>query len=96
MKKKYKESEVPNLVADLIQKFEDVCTTYRLALSMRESNRAKKELSRGNTRGTSIYKFQTNFAWILHDIQYGHRYQIDNRVHELEELITHISKISNI
>lgn len=96
MKKKYKESEVPSLVADLIQKFEDACTAYKLVLSMRESNRAKKELSRGNSRGTNIYKFQSTFAWILHNIQCGYRYQIHDRIREANELIAHINRISNV
>lgn len=96
MNKKYKESEIPGLVADLTQKFEVACSTYKLALSMRESNRSKKELARGKNRGTNIHKFQSTFAWILHDIQCGYRYQIDDRVQEVNELIVHINRISNV
>lgn len=95
MKRKYKESEVPGVVEGITQKFEDACATYKLALSMRESNRAKKELFRGNTRGTSIHKFQSNFAWIVHYIECGHRCQIEDQLEEAEELIAHINKISN-
>jgi hypothetical protein len=94
MKKRYKESEVPALVASLTERFETACSTYRLALSTRDSNRSKKELTRGNSRGTNIHKFQCNFAWIIHDIQKGPRCQIDDRVDDAEDLISHINKIS--
>lgn len=95
MKKKYQESEVPKLVSYLTERFELACQTYRLTLTTRDSNRAKKEINRGNTRGTNIHKFQCSFAWILHDIQTGPRCFIDDRVNEAEDLIAHINKISN-
>ena len=95
MKTTYKESEVPGLVASLTGRFEDACMTYRLALSTRTSNRSKKELLKENCRGTNLHKFQCNFAWLLHDIQRGPRFFIEDRVIEAEELIAHIISISN-
>lgn len=95
MKKRYKETDVPALLSRLTERFEQACATYRLALATRDSNRAKKELSRENSRGTNIHKFQCNFAWLIHDIQKGPRCQIEDRVEDAEELISHINKISN-
>jgi hypothetical protein len=95
MKTTYRESEVPGLVASLTGRFEDACLIYKLALESRSSNRSKKELSRGNSRGTVLHKFQSNFCWLIYDIQKGPRFFIDDRVSEVEELIAHIISISN-
>ena len=82
------------LIADLNESFEKACETYKLALSSRTSNRAKKELSRGNSKGTNIYKFQVNFSWILHDIRCGPICFIDDREADARSLIDHIYSIS--
>lgn len=95
MKRKYKESDIPQLVSTLEENFEKACNVYIDALTSRVSKRAKKELSRGNSRGTSIYKFQVSFSWILLDICKGPRCLIDDRLADCDELINHINRISN-
>jgi len=79
---------------DLTSKFEDACQEYKSTLATRTSNRATKELSRDNTRGTAIHKFQCNFAWILHGIQTDHESFIDHNVRRATGLIDHIGNIS--
>ena len=81
-------------VSDLVYEFEEACEKYREALKGRESNRSKKELSRGNIKGTNIHKFQCNFAWIIHDMTVGHHNQRERNIEEAKSLIAHIISIS--
>ncbi len=81
-------------MSDLTFKFEDACLAYKIALSKRTSNRATKELSRNNSRGTAIHKFQCNFAWILHGIQCDHESFVDHNVYKATGLIEHIDNIA--
>ena len=93
---KFSDLDVEQASRRLMEDFEQACQTYRLALSSRESNRSKKELMRGNTKGTSIYKFQCSFAWTLHNLINGPRCFAHKYIEDGEELISHIHKISNI
>jgi hypothetical protein len=78
----------------IIEEFEAACVTYKLALTSRTSNRSVKELTRQNTRGTTIHKFQCEFAWILHDIQCGPKCQVYDNIEKSKELINHIFEVS--
>ena len=81
-------------VSDLVYEFEKACDHYKSALKARESNRAKKELSRGNTKGTNIHKFQCQFAWIIHEMTTGHGSQRERLIKEAKSLTSHIITIS--
>ena len=81
-------------VSDLAYEFEQACDKYREALKARESNRSKKELSRGNIKGTNIHKFQCNFAWIIHELTVGQYSQRERHIEEANSLIAHIISIS--
>ena len=91
---KYNSYDTNRIVVELTTKFEEACQIYKIALSTRKSNRAIKELSRKNSRGTAIYKFQCNFAWILHGIKCDHESSIDHNVRRATGLIEHIGSIS--
>ena len=91
---KYNSYDTARITAELTSKFEDACKTYKSTLAERTSNRATKELSRDNSRGTAIHKFQCNFAWILHGIQCDHESSIDYNVRRATGLIDHIGNIS--
>ena len=81
-------------ISDLTYEFEEACEKYKETLRSRESNRSKKELSRGNTRGTNVHKFQCSFAWIIHEMTVGHYSQNKKYVEEAKSLIAHIISIS--
>ena len=81
-------------VSDLAYEFEKACNTYKDALRVRESNRAKKELSRGNVKGTNLHKFQCSFAWIIHEMKIGHYSKRERCVQDVKNLILHIINIS--
>ena len=81
-------------ISDLIYEFEKACAVYKDTLKARESNRAKKELARGNIKGTNIHKFQCTFAWILHELDVGHYSKRERYIEEAKSLITHIISIS--
>ena len=89
----YTEYDIDRRVTQLKDEFEAACQAYKDALGSRESNRAKKELMRGNTKGTNIYKFQVQFAWILHDIHQSSSGFAEKKIQEAEGLISHIHKI---
>lgn len=93
---KYSKTEIDDIIVRLTYEFEIACQTYRLALSSRNSNRAKKELSKGNTRGTTTHKYQCEFSWILHDIATGPTAFIDDRIQDARDIISHLSNISNV
>ena len=95
MKKYYSELDVEQEARRLTDEFGEACSVYKLALSSRDSNRAKKELMRDNIRGTSIYKFQYSFCWAIHNLTNGPRCFAQRHIDDLEELISHIHKISN-
>jgi len=96
MYNRYYNSEATSTeIANLTERFENVCYKYKATLSARDSNRSSKELSKGNIRGTTIHKFQCNFAWILHDIECGPRYFMDSAIQNANRLINHIAEISN-
>lgn len=82
-------------VNQLTTEFEEACASYKDALGSRPSNRAAKELNRGNNKGTTIHKLQVNFAWILHEIEDDHESQVHKHVSRARELIEHIKDISN-
>jgi len=94
MKIKYTINEIETNIAKLTVSFEDACDAYRDALKKRDSNRAIKERIGENSRGTSIHKFQTSFAWILHDLRCGPRCFAEDNINEAEDLIEHIQKIA--
>ena len=81
-------------VSDLVYEFEKACDTYKETLKSRESNRSKKELVRGNTRGTNLHKFQCSFAWIIHEMTVGHFSKRERCVDDAKSLIAHIITIS--
>jgi len=81
-------------VSDLSYEFEKACATYKDALKTRESNRSKKELTRGNVKGTNLHKFQCNFAWIVHEMSVGHFSKRERCTDEAKTLIAHIISIS--
>jgi len=95
-KKNYRHSNVTRQIAELNSSFELACDAYRTALRTRPSNRAAKELGRGNVRGTSIYRFQCNFAWLLYDIEHDAIHFIDKNIYRAKELIKHIHSIANV
>lgn len=95
-KKKRTTQEIETIINDLTFIFEEACDLYRDALKKRKSNRSEKELLRDNSRGTNIHKFQTKFAWILHDIKCGPRFFIDDNIDEAYDLINHIKTISDL
>jgi translation initiation factor 2 beta subunit (eIF-2beta)/eIF-5 len=82
-------------IYQLTAEFERACGVYRSTLNTRESNRSKKELSRSNTRGTHIHKFQCNFAWILNEITAGPPSGITDGLEAGRTLVEHIENISN-
>ncbi len=81
-------------ISDLAFEFEKACITYKDALKSRKSNRSKKELTRGNVKGTNLHKFQCNFAWIMHEMSVGHYSKRGRCVDEAKTLIAHIISIS--
>ena len=81
-------------VSDLVYEFEKACSAYKDALKLRESNRAKKEITRGNIRGTNLHKFQCSFAWIIHEMTIGHHSKYDRCTDDAKALIAHIITIS--
>ena len=91
----YHEEELTSLIAELTERFEEACDIYKKALSSRTSNRATKELSRDNSRGTAIHKFQCNFAWLIHSIQKEHESLVDSNIKQANMLINHICTISD-
>ena len=80
--------------SDLVFEFNKACITYKDALRSRESNRSNKELTKGNTKGTNIHKFQCSFAWIVHGMTMGHYSGRGRLVDEGKALILHIINIS--
>jgi hypothetical protein len=94
IKKHYKIQDIENIIAELAELFNIAVETYRLALDGRDSNRSKKELLRGNVRGTVVHKYQCDFAWILYDIQCGPLCLIEDSITDAHELINHLKKIS--
>jgi len=92
----YSDDERKIISDELTERFETACSLYRIELASRNSNRAQKELARENTRGTSIHKFQCNFAWILHSISCDHESLIDNSIYQANALIDHINSISRM
>lgn len=94
MKKKYTNEDIDAIIVELTEAFELATQTYKLALSGRDSNRAKKELLRENTRGTVVNRYQCDFAWILHDIKTGPICFIEDNIEKGYELIIHLKKIS--
>ena len=78
----------------LTQSFEDACEKYKDTLRERTSNRSSKELSRGNTRGTAIHRFQCNFAWIVHELEMSHYSTAPYHISKALELIDHINNIA--
>ena len=80
--------------SDLAYEFRKACEVYKNALKARESNRSKKELTRGNTKGTNLHKFQCNFAWIIHEMAVGNYSAKSKHIEEAKSLITHIISIS--
>lgn len=91
----YRESEIDEIIQELTDKFEEACGVYKTALSERTSNRSVKELSRDNSRGTVIHKFQCNFAWVLHAIKKDHESFVDSNIRKANTLIDHIRNISD-
>lgn len=92
--KNYTHEDITSIMSELTELFEDAISAYKLALTSRESNRAKKELLRDNARGTVVHRYQSDFAWILHDIQCGPMCLIENNIEEAHELIIHLKKIA--
>lgn len=90
MRRQYQEYSI----SDLIYEFEKACEVYKTALRSRESNRAKKELVRGNIKGTNLHKFQCSFAWIIHEMTVGHYSKRERCAGEAQSLISHIISIS--
>ena len=80
--------------SDLAFEFLKACDVYKHALKSRESNRSKKELTRGNAKGTNLHKFQCNFAWIIHEMLVGHNSAKSKHIEEAKSLIAHIITIS--
>lgn len=86
--------DTESLIIELDNKFKEACENHNNALKERESNRAKKELLRGNSRGTRIYDYEVKFSWILHDIRMGPIAFIEENKEKAERLITEINKIT--
>lgn len=93
---KYSDDDLKSIIVELTELFETAKQTYRLALSERTSNRSKKELMRGNSKGTTINKYECDFAWILYDIQCGPICFIEDKIQEAHDLIIHLKNISEV
>lgn len=89
------EVEIDKLIKELTKEFEVACKTHNSVLGERESNRAKKELLRGSSKGTRLHYYQTEFSWILHDIKMGPIFFIEDNVEKAKKLIEDINKIAD-
>jgi glucuronate isomerase len=94
-KKSYTAVEIDRAITDLIESFEVACELHKTTLASRESNRARKELTKENMRGTNLHKFQSNFAWVIHDMTHGAICMVEDNISEATSIISHINNISN-
>jgi hypothetical protein len=94
-KKTYTEIEIDRAIAGLSESFEAACDLHKSTLASRESNRSKKELSKENMRGTNLHKYQSNFAWIIHDMKFGPLCMVEANIAEARSIISHINNVSN-
>ena len=90
----YRVTDLPDIILTLTEDFETACDVYKGALENRTSNRAVKELIRGNTKGTAIHRFQCQFSWTIHELVYGPQCFIDSNIRRLHDLVEHINKSS--
>lgn len=96
MTKKYTNTEIDAIIDEISENFNSACQLYKLALSARDSNRSNKELLRGNTKGTTIHKYQCQIAWVLHDIKCGPICFIEDNIIEANNIISHLRSIASV
>lgn len=90
----YDTADLPDILGTLNTEFEEACVIYKDALQARTSNRATKELMRGNTKGTSIHRFECQFSWTVHELECGPKCFMDSNIRRAYGLIEHIKKSS--
>jgi hypothetical protein len=90
----YTESEINRIIEELTKEFSLACEHYNNTLIERASNRARKELSKRNLRGSKMHRFESDFAWIIHNIKMGPVCLVDDEVQDACELINVIKSTS--
>ena len=94
MTESYNTQNIEHIIHDLTQRFDEGCEQYRQTLVQRKSNRSRKELSKRNLRGSRIHDYESDFAWLLHEIRMGPVCLIDENVDRAKKLINTIKDIS--
>lgn len=90
----FTDDDIERIIAELTTDFEESCDHYYDVLVDRKSNRSIKELSKRNLRGSKLYSFQSEFAWILHNIKTGPLCFIEDEIKKAYELIGVIKSTS--
>ena len=58
-------------------------------------SKAVQKLGNKNVKGTKLYKYQTEFCYIINDIQRGPTYMVPKKISEANDLIDEINSIKD-